>query len=85
MDLMEARISKGGQVSIPAAIRKRWATDRVVLEDRGDAILLRPLPEDPVSAARGSLPLPAGLTTDDMRARERADEARLESLRVNRA
>jgi len=27
------RVSKGGQISIPAAIRHRWATSTVVLDD----------------------------------------------------
>jgi hypothetical protein len=31
----------------------KWATDRVLLEDRGDVILVRPVPADPIGAARG--------------------------------
>ncbi len=49
------RISKGGQVSIPGHIRRRWQTDRVLLEERGRAIVLMPLPDDPIGAALGSL------------------------------
>ena len=69
-----ARITRGGQVSIPAAVRGRWATDRVIIEDSGDALVLRPVPADPIGAAIGSLRLPEGLTSDDLRARARAEE-----------
>jgi bifunctional DNA-binding transcriptional regulator/antitoxin component of YhaV-PrlF toxin-antitoxin module len=49
------KISKGGQISIPAAIRHRWATSTVALEDQGDRIVLEPAPDDPVAAAEGAL------------------------------
>ena len=49
------KISKGGQVSIPAPIRKRWGTATVTLEDRGEEIVLRPAPDDPIDAAAGAL------------------------------
>lgn len=49
------KISKGGQVSIPAPIRKRWGTTTVTLEDRGEEIVLKPAPDDPIAAAAGAL------------------------------
>lgn len=49
------KISKGGQISIPAPIRHRWGTSTVALEDRGDRIILQPAPEDPIAAADGAL------------------------------
>jgi AbrB family looped-hinge helix DNA binding protein len=49
------RISKGGQISIPAAIRQRWDTSTVVLEDHGDRIVVEPAPDDPIAAAEGAL------------------------------
>ncbi|MCC6223713.1 MAG: AbrB/MazE/SpoVT family DNA-binding domain-containing protein [Thermoleophilia bacterium] len=49
------RISKGGQVSIPAGIRHRLGTSTVVLEDLGDRIVLAPAPDDPIAAAEGAL------------------------------
>ena len=49
------RISKGGQISIPASIRRRWGTTTVVLEDQGDRIVLEPAPDDPIAAAEGAL------------------------------
>jgi AbrB family looped-hinge helix DNA binding protein len=48
------KISKGGQVSIPAPIRKRWGTTNVTLEDRGEEIVLKPAPDDPIAAAAGA-------------------------------
>lgn len=75
------RISKGGQVTVPAEIRKRWGTTNLLVEDHGDAIIFRPIPEDPIGAAMGSLAGP-GPTTDEMRARDRADEERIERRRL---
>ena len=72
-----AHVSRGGQVSIPAPIRHRWDTETLLLEDRGDEVVLRPVPRDPVAAAIGSLRLPSGLTSEGMRTRARRDEADL--------
>jgi bifunctional DNA-binding transcriptional regulator/antitoxin component of YhaV-PrlF toxin-antitoxin module len=47
-------ISSGGQVSVPAEVRKRWRTRTVLAEDRGDHVVLRPVPDDPVAAALGA-------------------------------
>jgi AbrB family looped-hinge helix DNA binding protein len=49
------KISKGGQISIPAPIRHRWGTSTVALEDHGDRIVLQPAPDDPIAAAEGAL------------------------------
>lgn len=49
------RISKGGQISIPAQIRRRWDTSTLVLEDEGDRLVITPAPDDPIAAAEGSL------------------------------
>jgi AbrB family looped-hinge helix DNA binding protein len=49
------KISKGGQISIPARIRHRWGTSTVALEDQGDRIVLEPAPDDPIAAAEGAL------------------------------
>jgi bifunctional DNA-binding transcriptional regulator/antitoxin component of YhaV-PrlF toxin-antitoxin module len=49
------KISKGGQVSIPAAIRHRWGTSTLTLEDQGDRLVLEPAPDDPIAAAEGAL------------------------------
>lgn len=53
--MKQASISKGGQVSIPAEVRHRWGTNRVLVDDRGDELVFRPLPMDPIGATRGAL------------------------------
>ena len=74
-DSMKATtISKGGQVSIPAEVRRRWRTQRLLVEDRGDALVLRPIPDDPIAAAIGSLARP-GPRGDELRSRLREEEA----------
>lgn len=55
------------------------ATDRLLIEDRGDVLLVRPLPADPIAAARGSLPLPEGLTSERLRALAREEEQAAEA------
>ena len=40
-------------MSVPAEVRKRWRTHTVLAEDRGDHMVLRPVPDDPVAAAVG--------------------------------
>ena len=54
-------------MSLPAPIRRRWATDALVIEDLGDRVVLRPIPADPIAAAKGSLRSKEGAE----RARER--------------
>ena len=75
-----ARISKGGQVSIPAAVKNRWATERVMIEDQGDALTLRPLPRDPIGAAL-ELFSAGGPSTDEIRTQLREEEAAEEARR----
>jgi len=47
------KISKGGQVSVPVAVRTRWQTNTVVIDDRGDHLVVRPVSDDPVEATFG--------------------------------
>lgn len=72
-----ARITAGGQVSIPAEVRHRWGSSRVLIDDHGDALVLRPLPDDPIAAARGALKDPdrPAPTTDEVRRQLREEEA----------
>lgn len=75
---MRLRISKGGQVSLPAPIRRRWATDALVIEDLGDRVVLRPIPADPIAAAKGAFPSKgsAERARDRIRREEQAAEER---------
>ncbi len=49
------RITSGGQISIPAAVRHRWGTSTITFDDQGDRIVIEPAPDDPVAAAEGAL------------------------------
>lgn len=72
------KISKGGQVSIPAPIRKRWGTTTVTLEDQGNQIVFKPAPDDPIAAAAGAFAGEGrGLGLETIRREER--EAELEA------
>jgi AbrB family looped-hinge helix DNA binding protein len=54
---METSVTKRGQTSIPAAIRKRHGIhqgDHLAWLDDGETIRVVHLPPDPVSALRGS-------------------------------
>jgi bifunctional DNA-binding transcriptional regulator/antitoxin component of YhaV-PrlF toxin-antitoxin module len=78
------RISKGGQVSIPAHIRHRWGTSTVALEDRGDRIVLQPAPDDPIAAAEGALAGEfGGFDPARLRRYAREDEQTAETRRQN--
>jgi len=74
------RISKGGQVSIPATVKNRWGTSEVLIEDRGDSLILRPLPSDPIGAALDLLSA-EGPPSEQIRAQLRAEEAAAEARR----
>jgi bifunctional DNA-binding transcriptional regulator/antitoxin component of YhaV-PrlF toxin-antitoxin module len=73
------KISRNGQVSIPADARTRWGTDLVVVVDLGDRVVMRPLPEDPIGSLRGKY-RGQGPDTAAMRQQQReadaADETR---------
>lgn len=84
MHLMKSavsRVSRNGQVSIPAAVRHRWGTSRVLLVDRGDYAILRPVPDDPIAALLGAYAGP-GPTAEEVRAADRAEQAASEDRRV---
>jgi bifunctional DNA-binding transcriptional regulator/antitoxin component of YhaV-PrlF toxin-antitoxin module len=66
-------ISKGGQVSIPAPIRHRWATSTLMLEDQGDRIVLTPAADDPIAAAEGALREFGPIDIAEMRVHARED------------
>ena len=82
MTMKRLKVSSGGQVSVPAAVRKRWGTRTVVAEDHGSYLVLRPAPDDPVAAARGALAARAPATSDATRRAARADERSAEARRA---
>ena len=78
--MQRRKITAGGQVSLPAAVRNRWRTSSVVVEDLGDLVVIRPLPDDPIAAARGALKGKVG-SSASLRAKARRDEGAAEARR----
>jgi bifunctional DNA-binding transcriptional regulator/antitoxin component of YhaV-PrlF toxin-antitoxin module len=72
------KITDSGQVSVPAAVRRRWSTHHVRITDAGDHLVVEPEAENPFESVRGVL---RGLTVtgDEMRRRDRAEESAIES------
>jgi bifunctional DNA-binding transcriptional regulator/antitoxin component of YhaV-PrlF toxin-antitoxin module len=82
---MLLRISKGGQVSIPAPIRKRWGTTELVAEDHGDRLVLRPAPDDPIERAYGAFKhLYQGRSAREELAKQKEEELEIEEEKWRR-
>ncbi len=79
----QAKVTSNGQVSLPAALRRRWHVDKVLVVDLGDYAIVRPIPDDPVAALHGAHAGP-GPTTEEVRAAERAAESDSGSRRSDR-
>lgn len=83
MTATRAIVSRNGQISVPAAVRRRWGTNAVLVIDHGDYAIVRPIPDDPVTTLQGAHAGP-GVTSDRARARERQTEADTEQRRAER-
>ncbi|MGH2468387.1 MAG: hypothetical protein ACRDGL_11775 [Candidatus Limnocylindrales bacterium] len=78
-------VTRGGQVSPGADVLQRWDRPRrLVAEDHGTYLVLRPLPADPIGSAMGSL-AGGGPNTDKVRAQLRREEVEAESRRWGRS
>jgi bifunctional DNA-binding transcriptional regulator/antitoxin component of YhaV-PrlF toxin-antitoxin module len=75
-----AKVTQNGQVSLPAVLRRRWGSGSVLVIDRGDYAIVRPVPPDPVTALRGAY-AGAGPSSGEFRAEERAADAEREAGR----
>ncbi len=75
MIMKTAKITRGGQISIPSNIRHRWGTSTLALADLGDRVVLTPAPDDPIAAARGALAGELTMSSGQLRARAREAEA----------
>lgn len=73
MSFVEAKVTRNGQMSLPAELRHRWGAGSVLVIDRGDYAIVRPIPPDTVSALRGAHAGP-GLSSEQARALDRADD-----------
>lgn len=67
------KVSRNGQVSIPAEVRARWDVDRVVVVDLGDHVVIGPAHDDPVAALRGKY-AGRGPTVDEMLEQSRRED-----------
>lgn len=74
---VQAKVTSSGQISLPAALRHRWGTARVLVVDRGDYAIVHPVPDDIVGFLRGSVPAAQG-SLEDIRADDRAADSRRE-------
>jgi bifunctional DNA-binding transcriptional regulator/antitoxin component of YhaV-PrlF toxin-antitoxin module len=81
---MKAKVTSNGQVSLPAAMRRRWGTGSVLVIDQGRYAIVRPVPDDPIAALRGAY-ADHGADSEDLRAAERAAEQERESARGHSA
>jgi bifunctional DNA-binding transcriptional regulator/antitoxin component of YhaV-PrlF toxin-antitoxin module len=77
ISVKRATISQGGQVQVPAEVRRRWETREVLIEDRGTSIVLRPLPDDPIGAALATL-IGTGPSANEIRRQSREEDAEKE-------
>jgi len=80
MTAARVKVSRNGQVSVPAAVRHRSGTKTVLVIDRGDYAIIRPVPDDPIEDLRGAYATP-GPNADDARAADRSAEADSEERR----
>ena len=77
------RITKGGQISVPASVRHRWGTSTVTLDDQGGRIVIEPAPDDPIAAAEGALAAEfGGLDFARLRRAAREDELVVEDRKA---
>jgi antitoxin PrlF len=66
---MEATVAERGQITLPKAVRDTLGLtkgSKLKVELEGGRIVLRKDVDDAIARVRGSIPLPAGVTTDDI-------------------
>jgi len=76
------KITSSGQFTLPAAIRRRWRTGRVQVVDHGDHVVVRPVPDDPVAAARGAFKGRMKMTVAEAREQVRAENEATERRKL---
>ncbi len=67
-------ISSDGHVELPADVLVRWRAEKVLLVDRGDHVVMRPMPAEPASELRGKY-RGRGPDTEKARRNARAEDA----------
>ncbi|MGH3828072.1 MAG: AbrB/MazE/SpoVT family DNA-binding domain-containing protein [Pseudonocardiaceae bacterium] len=81
MKAVRTKVTSSGQVSLPAELRHRWRTPAVLVIDKGDYAIVRPIPDDPVTALHSSH-ADAGPASELVRAAERAVDAAYSGTRT---
>lgn len=76
------KVTANGQISIPADVRRRWQTDRVIVIDTSEGLIVRPFDENHVRSLRGKYRRWVTETTDEARRAARAEEAEREEPRA---
>jgi hypothetical protein len=79
MLMKRVMLTRGGQISLPAPIRRRWASRAVTVEDLGDHVIVRPAPADPIAAVKGLLADRKLPPAEEIREAAREDERRAEA------
>lgn len=79
--MVRTKVTSSGQVSLPAELRHRWRTPAVLVIDKGDYAIVRPIPDDPVAALHGSY-ADAGPASERVRAAERVVDAAHDGTRT---
>lgn len=69
------KVSRNGQVSLPAETRARWGVDRVIVVDLGDRVVMRPASDDPVADLQGKY-AGKGPNSDQIRRSARVEDER---------
>jgi AbrB family looped-hinge helix DNA binding protein len=73
------KVTQGGQISIPAEVRRRWNTDRVVVIDTPDGLIVRPFDPNAADRIMGKYHRPGAMTSDEMRRIARDEDAEREA------
>lgn len=75
------KVSRNGQVSLPADVRRRWGTDLVLVLDLGTHVVMRPVSADReanIDAVLGRYRTGDGPSTEELRRQAREEEAEAE-------
>lgn len=80
MNVVRAKVTSNGQISLPAPLRGRWKANAVLVIDKGEYAIVRPVPDDPIAALRGKY-AGRGPSSDEVRAEDREAEAEIEERR----
>jgi AbrB family looped-hinge helix DNA binding protein len=79
------KVTKNGQISIPADVRHRWKTDRVMVFDTPGGLVVRPFDADAIHKLRGKYKPPPGTpSVDEQRRIDREEEAERDEARRGR-